>query len=207
MRDAVRQVQPARRAVQRLSPDAFKAEAYAKGWTLQALAERWGMSAEAVSRMAANVSRASYVDDAVRGLPRIGKPLPARRAWTRSNLELVAGPSAVDLARRAGPGMRYHGYMVVGAVVAVATDLGSLAEEGMRGIVVHRTELMQPRREIYRVLFETGELESFDADLVDQYLVTTGLERADLAGYVFRGDAQALADFNAGLFVFDEVTA
>lgn len=204
MREAVRQVQPARRAVQRLSPDAFKAAAYAKGWTLQALAERWGMSAEAVSRMAANVNRASYVDDAVRGLPRIGKPLPARRAWTRNNLELVPGPSAVDLARRAGPGMRYHGYMVVGAVVAVATDLGSLAEEGMRGIVVHRTELMQPRREIYRVLFETGELESFDADLVDQYLVTTGLEQQRLQAYRYAGDDKVREDFNAGAFAFWE---
>ena len=204
MRDAARQAQPTRRAVQRLSPDAFKAAAYAKGWTLQALAERWGISAEQVSRMAANTNRAGYVDDAVRGLPRIGKPLPARRAWVRDGLELVAGPSAAEMARRAGPGMRYHGYMVVGAVVAVAKDLGSLAEEGMRGIVVQRTELMQPRREIYRVLFETGELESFDADLVDQYLVTTGLERQSMQAYRFAGDDKVRQDFEAGAFAFWE---
>lgn len=203
MRDAARRAQPLQRAMQRLSPDAFKAAAYAKGWTLHALAERWGMSAEQVSRMAANPNRAAYADDAVRGLPRIGKP-PARRAWMRNKLELVTGPSAAEPARRAGPGMRYHGYMVVGAVVAVAKELGSLAEEGMRGIVVERTELMQPRREIYRVLFETGELESFDADLVDQYLVTTGLERQSLLAYRYAGDDKVRQDFDAGNFSFWE---
>jgi hypothetical protein len=195
-----------KRRMARLSPDAFRAAAYAKGWTLRALAERWEMTPEAVYRLAANANRAAYVDDALRGLPRAGKALPARPAW-QAGVSPAAAFDPVQEARRAGPGMRYHGYMVVGAVVAVAKDLGSVAEEGMRGIVVQVSALIQPRREIYRVLFETGEMESFDADLVDEYLVTTGLERFELRGKVFRGDAQVLADYGAGMFVFYELAA
>lgn len=193
-----------KRRAARLSPDAFRSAAYAKGWTLRALAERWDMTAEAVYRLAANAGRAAYLDDAVRGLPRVGKALPVRPTWgTGASLE-PAG-DLVALARRAGPGMRYHGYMVVGAVVAVGKDLGSVAEEGMRGIVVQVSTLMQPMRELYRVIFETGELESFDADLVDEYLVTTGLEREELKAYRFRGDAQVVVDFGEGLFEFNEM--
>lgn len=193
-----------KRRTARLSPDAFRAAVYAKGWTLRALAERWEITPETVYRLAANACRAAYLDDAVRGLPRVGRALPVRPAWSSSAVLEPAG-DLVERARRAGPGMRYHGYMVVGAVVAVGKDLGTVAEEGMRGIVVQVSTLMQPMRELYRVIFETGELESFDADLVDEYLVTIGLEREELKAYRFRGDAQVVVDFGEGLFEFNEM--
>lgn len=195
-------VSGSRRVLERLDPTAFKAAAYAKGWNLRQLAERWAMTPEAVYRLAANPERSPYLDDAVRGLPRVGRPRPVRPTWRRTPGPAEArGPEHV---RRLGPGMRYHGYMVLGAVVAVAKDLGSVAEEGMRGVVIQISTMIQPSREIYRVIFETGELESFDADLVDEYLVTTGLERPGLAAYRYQGDDQVRADFESGSFEFHE---
>lgn len=98
--------------------------------------------------------------------------------------------------------MRYAGYMVVGAVVAAQVDVGSMAEEGMRGIVVQvlREGTGLAARECYRVVFETGEIEAFTPELVDQYLVTTGLERVDLAEYRYVDDAQVRRDHEQGVF-------
>ena len=100
-----------------------------------------------------------------------------------------------------GTGFRYWGYMVVGAVVAVAKHLGEMADEGMHGIVVQVTR--ERAQERYRVVFETGGIETFSPDLVDEYLVTTGIERNGLVGYVWRGEEAVRQDLRAGLFVFE----
>lgn len=196
-------------ALQRLTPAEFRAAAYAKGWTLRALAERWGMSPESVYRMVSNSDRAAYADDAIRGLPRIGRPLRPLPHWSAGKATSKASAphiSQAEVLRRSAPGMRYHGYMVLGAVVAVSKDLGSVAEECMRGIVV-KVEIAQRGTETYRVVFETGELESFDADLVDEYLVTSGLERDEIRDYVYVCDEQVRADFDAGKFEFEDALA
>lgn len=54
---------------QHLTPDEFKAEIGRRGWTYRALAERWGVSENWVSKLARNPERAMHWDDAVRGLP------------------------------------------------------------------------------------------------------------------------------------------
>jgi len=53
----------------RMSPEEFKAEVHRRGWTYRALAKRWGVSENWVSKVARNPNRASSWDDAVRGLP------------------------------------------------------------------------------------------------------------------------------------------
>lgn len=64
MSDRTKQPQP-------LSPDEFKFEVNRRGWTYRALAERWGVTENYVSKLARNPERARHWDDAVRGLPTV----------------------------------------------------------------------------------------------------------------------------------------
>jgi lambda repressor-like predicted transcriptional regulator len=59
------------RTKQRLTPDEFKAEVHRRGWTYRALAERWDVSENYVSKLARNADRSLHWDDAIRGLPTI----------------------------------------------------------------------------------------------------------------------------------------
>lgn len=52
-----------------MSPDAFKAELKARGWTPELLSIRWGMTKRRVQQIIADESRPAYYDDAIRGLP------------------------------------------------------------------------------------------------------------------------------------------
>lgn len=56
---------------QNFTPEEFKAEIGRRGWTYRALAERWGVTENWVSKLARNADRAMHWDDAVRGLPTI----------------------------------------------------------------------------------------------------------------------------------------
>lgn len=59
------------RTKQRLTPDEFKAEVSRRGWTYRALAERWDVTENYVSKLARNPTRSLHWDDAVRGLPMV----------------------------------------------------------------------------------------------------------------------------------------
>jgi len=54
-----------------LTPEEFKSEVSRRGWTYRALAERWGVTENYVSKLARNPERALHWDDAVRGLPTV----------------------------------------------------------------------------------------------------------------------------------------
>lgn len=187
---------------QRLRPVEFRAAIYAKGWKFNALAAFWGVTNVTLCRWASDECRPAYLDDAVRGLRAIGPALPLPKSW---QAELSFARPQRPPAKRAGrppsklgPGFRYRGYMVLGAVVAVSKDLGSMATEGQYGVVVQI--VVDEERESYRVIFQTGCIEQFDADLVDAYLVTTGLENDELSQYRYVSDEALLTDFEAGLF-------
>jgi hypothetical protein len=195
-----------------LSPREFKAALYAKGWTMQALATFWGLSGDHVRRLAADPQRPRWWDNALVGLPVFGPP----RAMPRACLVEPASDGALDDAQQtvrrverphAGPGFRYWGYMVVGAVVAVTKHLGELVAEDMHGIVLQTWIDRTPGvyQQCYHVIFESGAVEAFTPDQVDAYLATVGIERDGLTGYVWRGVEQARQDFAAGIFVFEGV--
>ena len=191
-------VEPARSQPRPLQqPAAFKAAIYAKGWSLKALAERWGITADGLLKVARDENRSLHFDDAVRGLKRIGPPIKPRRAW-RAALDGEPAP-----ARRRSAGLRYRGYLVVGAVVAAVKDVGSIAEEGMHGIVLQ--VIAERAQEAYRVLFETGELETFTPELVDEYLQDVGLQRPELAHYRYVDDETVKRHLEAGALVFTQV--
>lgn len=62
---------PPARSRLRLTPEEFKAEVWRRGWTYRALAERWEVSENWVSKLARNTDRPLHWDDAVRGLPMV----------------------------------------------------------------------------------------------------------------------------------------
>ncbi|HCU2476444.1 TPA: XRE family transcriptional regulator, partial [Citrobacter freundii] len=49
--------------------DEFKAEMKRKGWTRQALAQRWGKSERWISNISGNEEREQHWNDALAGLP------------------------------------------------------------------------------------------------------------------------------------------
>jgi hypothetical protein len=195
-RSAARKQPGTGRSVERplQQPAAFKAAIYAKGWSLKALAERWGMTPDGLLKVARDGNRPLHFDDAVRGLRKIGPPIKPRRAWSAA----LAGEPVLTPLR--APGLRYRGYFVVGAVVAVIKSVGSIAEEGMRGIVVEVVK--EKTRELYRVLFETGDLELFGPNQVDEHLQDVGLVRRELLQFRYVNDVAVDALFRAGQFQF-----
>jgi len=72
----------------RLSGDEFKAEASRKGWTYRAMAMRWGVSENYLSKVARNQDRPMHWDDALRGLPFMvrvtAEPKPRGRPKTKT---------------------------------------------------------------------------------------------------------------------------
>jgi hypothetical protein len=175
---------------------AFKAAIYQKGWSIVGLAKHWGMTREWLLKLAADTERPRYFDDAVRGLPRIGKPIPLRAQWSAA-LDGRDAPAPV-----AKPGFRYRGYLTVGTVVVATRYIGSIADEGMRGLVVQ--VLVDSDEERYRVLFETGELELFDPASVDMYLQDVGLQQEALRPYRYIDDNQVRRDYDDGMFDFGQ---
>jgi hypothetical protein len=176
----------------------FKRALYTRGWTMRELAERWDITPEYMRRLAGDLERPRWFDDALKGIPRKGKPRKPRGAW-------AAGAAAPAKPREPrSPGLRYQGHLVVGSVVVVAKHLGDMADEDDRGLVIEI--LTQGKDESYRVIFERGGIEVFGPDMVDEFLVDTCIyPRQALAGYRWRGDAATAADFDAGLFQFHGV--
>jgi hypothetical protein len=54
-----------------MPPDVFKAEIRRRGWEIDLLAVRWGMSKRRVHQIIADADRPRYYDDAVTALPAI----------------------------------------------------------------------------------------------------------------------------------------
>lgn len=162
-----------------LTQSQFKALVRLKGWTYEGLAKRWGVSRVWVSKIAANEGRPSHYVDAVFGLPENGAIGSSARAINKY-LKRV-GLSMEQEAPRPkpkGPGFRYQGYFVLGRIVTAAIEVGSLAQEGERGVIIKVIPSMFEER--YVVKFDGGE-EEFSPELADQYLADTGLSIDDQA--------------------------
>ena len=102
-----------------------------------------------MSILARNPERPVAYDDALHGLPNRHhhKPDMARRAKTVSDaIGAATALRSVKAARRAekiGPGYRYRGYLQVGIIVTAVNDVGSMAQEAMRGIVFQTVDTGQ----------------------------------------------------------------
>jgi hypothetical protein len=60
-----------------MAPADFKQEVRRRGWTYRALAPRWGITENWLSKLGNDPSRSKHWDDAVMGLPYINSAKPA----------------------------------------------------------------------------------------------------------------------------------
>lgn len=154
----------------RLTPTEFRAHIKSLGWTYRALAAWWDVSEVWVSKIARNADRPRQWDDAARGLPRrkdVGELAIQKRIARHS-----AGSGFNSIPPALPNAYRYRDELVVGAVVILTQDFGSLAGEGERGMVM--AALADP--ETYTIQFDsTGAKELFTPDMVDEYFVFTGI--------------------------------
>lgn len=177
--DALNSLMP--RSTFRLSPERFRQVITSRGWRMADVAWRWGISPEHLSRLVADLGRASHWDDAVLGLPAISRAdaarvRKARLAAERQRMKPRRADAAVHVEPSApsGPGYSYHGFLVVNSIVVATTAIGEIAEPGDEGYVAEIRD--EGRGEEYLVVFEYGQDWFREVD-VERYLVETGKER------------------------------
>lgn len=189
----------------RLTPEQFKALAKHKGWKLVDIAKRWGVTGDWIAREARNPNRAIRFDDALHGLPNLNRALQdvarreraARIALERLQNKKAAAP---PVQRPVPAGYRYRDYLTVGSIVTAGVEVGSVAEEGMRGIVFEVRDLGSSQQ--FGVIFESGLWDWFAPDHIDAYLVSTGLDCAAAQEYRYVDEISLQRDFDVGLFEF-----
>lgn len=181
----------------RLTPEEWDAVLAEKGWTKKDLARRWNKSPVWISNIARNADRAPHWDDALLGLPN-RRFLARNERRRRKQIEAILARARG--LRPATGGYRYHGYLTIGAIVTADKDVGSVAEEGMRGIVVKIRDT--GRQEEYCVVFESGEFDWFPPDYVDSLLVFSGLVDDETANAGVVPESTILERFARGLFRF-----
>ncbi|WP_206047335.1 hypothetical protein [Noviherbaspirillum denitrificans] len=189
--------------VSRLTPEQFKALARYKGWKFTMLAARWGVTPEWISEISRNPERDLRYDDALIGLPnlnRLGRDLKARGRQIDAALAKLGAKPDRPVPARPAPGYRYAGYLYPGAILTASADVGSMAEEGMRGVVFQVID--DGAGQTYGVIFESGMWDWFKPEHVDQYLATAGLTSAGAEHYAYRDETQLQDDFDAGVFDF-----
>lgn len=185
----------------RLTPEQFKALAKYKGWKFKMLAERWGVSPEWISHVSRDPQRDLRFDDALLGLPNLNRLTSYVKARERQlNAALSKALPKRSKPRMPTPGYRYRGYLEVGTLVIASAAVGSMAEEGERGIVFQLVD--DGKTESYGVIFETGMWDWFPPDYVDACLSSTGLLCHALADYRFSDERRLQQDFAGGLFDF-----
>lgn len=180
----------------RLSPEQFKAVLFGKGWGITDLAKRWGITAAWLHNIARNPNRASHYDDAVMGLPakqNLGRSAKRRQAMANAYLA-GAGANFRDAMSQ------NRGYLVVGEILSVAEDFGSLAEQGSRCIIFAARR--KGATSEFGVVFENGNHEWIDRGIADQYLASTGLVASEAATFKFTDDDSLKQAFARGEFDF-----
>lgn len=184
-----------------VAPDIFRAILKERGWTITEFARGLGLTRTWVTRVIDDVSRSRSYTEALWALPdkkNVKRELAARQKLIERLKSSVkkSGP----LKSLSKPGFRYRVYLPVGAVVQASSAVGSIAEEGERGIVfdVKGTDFMDS----YGIIFESGGFDYFNPDDIDAMVVSIGIERNDLLRYLYKSDIDLISDFNKGIFDF-----
>jgi len=187
-----------------LTPQQFKALAKLKGWTYRAMAARWGMQPESLSGIARNSNRPIRYDDMLYGLPNLNylaKEQKIRVTQVEKACALFDKKKSSMVAKQpCSKGFRYHDYLFIGSILSVTSDVGSVAEEGMRGVVFDVQR--DGEQEIYGVLFDNGLYDWFPPDYVDIYLAGIGLEDVKNKGYRFIDQETLERDYQRQQFNF-----
>ncbi|WP_054287134.1 hypothetical protein [Gulbenkiania mobilis] len=170
----------------RLAAEEIRELLMQRGWMIENLALWLGLTRVHLGRIIRDVHRARHWDLAFLSLPRLADrdaniltQLRVARRREQANSKLAALPALVANAdpapaKRTGPGYRYCGILVTGAVVVViASHAGDIAEEGEEGVVVAVRD--SGDREDYLIRFLSGE-DWFDPDSFDACMAETGKE-------------------------------
>lgn len=182
----------------RLTKEQFKAIIIGKGWTYRALAVCWGLSPVWVSNIARDPNRARHYDDAVMGLPAMNyltRSLKRRQEIANAYLNKFNNKQ-----RASTSALRYHDDLVVGAIITVMDDIGSIAEMGMRGCVFGVRTIKNT--EEYGMIFENGQFDWFFPDYIDRYVAMTGLVDEKLTSYKYSSEVKLKAEYANRLFNF-----
>jgi hypothetical protein len=193
---------------ERLTPEQFKALSRYKGWRYTELSVRWGVTPEWVSILARNPNRPIAYDDALHGLPnRHHERLDSARrakvvtdAVNKASIQRSSKTTSPRGATKVHPGYRYRGYLQIGTIVTASEDIGSIAEEGMRGIVFQAVDMIS--QEKYGIIFETGLWDWFPPNYVDSFIVSSGIDAEGMASYQFTTELALQKDFETGTFEF-----
>lgn len=168
-----------------LDPLSLHALLLSKGWSVTMLATELRMTRNGLSKVINHVNRPRVWDIAFSALPSLPKQ---HRPRTRRRL------------LKQGRGYRYRDYFTIGALVTAQIDVGSMAMENQRGVVLSVRD--EANLQIYGVLFETGQCEFFRPDDIDKYLVNAGLDCPGAMHYVFEDTAQVTRDYEKRTFNF-----
>lgn len=167
----------------RLTADEIKQLLTQKGWLQGNLALWLGVSRIHLGRLIRDVRRPRHWDLAFMSLPHLTTRensiltdlrLAREREQKESKVEVKRSAAEVldPAATASGPGYRYRGVLVPGAVVVVtASHVGEMAEEGEEGEVVAVRDA--GGREDYLIRFLAGE-DWFDPDSFDACMAETG---------------------------------
>lgn len=150
------------------------------------LAERWNVTPEWISNISRDPHRDLKYDDALIGLPNLNKlarDLKSRHRQIEAAMQKKSEHVTRSRVPLVLPGYRYRGYLTLGSIVTASADVGSMAEEGMRGIVFQLID--NGLQEQYGVIFETGLWDWFPPDYVDSLLAGTGMVSPSAENYYF----------------------
>lgn len=178
-----------------LTTKEFKAVIRAKGWTYVELAARWGVTPEWIGALSRNPERPAHYNDAVLALPSrrfYKQDLYRRRELVRKSIERASSLQN-GRSQQAFP-------LHPGDVMVAMEDVGSMAYEGDRAVVVVARKIKEMNQ--YGILFLSGEFDWFWQPDVDHYLAETGLEEDDLKNYIFTSEDQLKCHFKQGFFSF-----
>lgn len=185
----------------RLSPKQYKAILEGKGWTYKELAAYWGFTRAWLSRIVSNPLRARHFDDALMGLPSKTNLERGLKSRLRIADGFIHSGKASKERRKPQIGGTYASAFNVGTIISASDDIGSLATQGMRGLVFQVTQ-SDLNIESMGVIFENGLFDWFTPFYIDKYLVQTGLEDSNALNYRFISDTELTSDFNQDAFNF-----
>ena len=179
----------------RLTPAQFKAVIKGKGWTIQKVADRWGISRTWLSQIINDPSRPPHFDDSVMALPylpNIIRDLKRRQDTANHYLSLsrvkVIRPTSRIIVEEIGPG----------SIINVSEDIGSIAEAHMRGYVFAVRGPIQNQE--YGIIFPTGMFDWFPESYLKGPLAESGI--SDPNPYEFLSEDLLIKDFKDGRFKF-----
>lgn len=173
-----------------------------KGWTITGFAKFLGITRAWATRVIDDPDRARCYTEAIWGLPhqKYLSRVRSHREAVVARLEGLPLAPKPEKKKILGYGYRYREYLPVSAVVQATTEVGSIAEEGARGIVLAVSDTGTEDR--YGIVFESGLFEWFRPNDVDACLASIGIELDQLRNYVFQSEEVVAEEFGRGLFSF-----